>query len=293
VEIAYVGTSGDRLLMTSNINAAPPGPTNPVARRPFGSLLGEIRRLSDSGHSTYHGLQSRIEKRFSHGLYFLASYTWSKSLDNQSNGTDDSAASGQYPQDPANSRLDRGLSSFDRTHRFVASAVWELPFGRGRDGALTSAMIHDVVGGWQLSGIFSAQSGSPFSVLMPCAMINAEGNNCRPNRLRDGELPPDQRSSSRWFDVAAFAAPSPQAYGNAGRNILRGPGSTNVDIALSKSFRWETSATRRLQIRSEFFNSLNHTNLGLPIHSMDSPAVGTITSASPGRIIQLGARLEF
>jgi hypothetical protein len=281
IEAAYVGTSGNRLLTTSNINAAPPGATNPVARRPFGSALGEIRELSNSGHSTYHGLQSKIEKRFSRGLYFLGSYTWSKSLDSQSNGTDDSAASGQHPQDPANRRLDRGLSSFDRTHRFVASAVWEIPFGPG------------ILGGWQLSGILAAQTGSPFSVLIPCAAINAEGNNCRPNRLGSAELPSDQRSISRWFDVKAFAVPSPQAYGNAGRNILRGPGSTNMDLALAKSFQWEAAGTRRLQIRSEFFNILNHTNLGLPLHSMDSPAVGTITSAAPARIIQLGARVEF
>jgi len=282
IESAYVGTSGNRLLTTSNINAAPPGPTNPVARRPYGSALGEIRELSNSGHSVYHGLQSKIEKRFSRGLYFLGSYTWSKSLDNQSNGTDDSAASGQYPQDPGNRRLDRGLSSFDRTHRFVASAVWEIPFERGSR----------ILGGWQLSGILAAQTGSPFSVLVPCAAINAEGNNCRPNRIGSGELPSDQRSISRWFDVKAFAIPYPQAFGNAGRNILRGPGSANIDLALSKSFLWGADA-RRLQIRSEFFNALNHTNFNLPIHSVDSPAVGTITSAAPGRVIQLGARLEF
>ncbi|MCU1340239.1 MAG: TonB-dependent hemoglobin/transferrin/lactoferrin receptor family protein [Bryobacterales bacterium] len=287
VEIAYVGTSGNRLLMSSNINAAPPGLTNPVTRRPFGSSLGDIRELSNSGHSAYHGLQSKIERRFSHGLYFLGSYTWSKSLDNQSNGTDDSAASGQYPQDPRNRRLDRGLSSFDRTHRFAGSAVWEIPFGHA------STLAHGALGGWQLSGIFAVQTGSPFSVLIPCATINAEGNNCRPDRATSGELPSDQRSISHWFDVTAFSIPSPQAYGNAGRNILRGPGSTNLDLALSKSFRWEGAETRRLQIRSEFFNALNHTNFGLPVHSMDSPALGTITSAAPARIIQLGARLEF
>ena len=289
VEIAYVGTSGNRLLMTSNINAAPPGPTAPAARRPFGPALGEVRELTNSGHSIYHGLQSKIEKRFSHGLYFLGSYTWSKSLDNQSNGSDDSAASGQYPQNPTNWQLDRGLSSFDRTHRFVASAVWEIPFS----GRSMLAPMRSVLGGWQLSGIFAAQTGSPFSVAMPCATINAEGNNCRPNRISSGDLPSDQRSIARWFDVKAFAIPSPQAYGNAGRNILRGPGSTNIDLALSKSFHWKGLETRSLQIRSEFFNALNHTNLGLPIHSMDSLAVGTITSASPARVIQLGARLEF
>ena len=116
-EAGYVGTSGNRLLTASNINAALPGTTAPTARQPFGPALGEIRELSNSAHSIYHGLQSKIEKRFSRGLYFLGSYTWSKSIDNQSNGTDTSAASGQYPQDPLNTSLDRGLSSFDRPQR--------------------------------------------------------------------------------------------------------------------------------------------------------------------------------
>jgi hypothetical protein len=294
IETAYVGTSGSHLLMTSNINAALPGTTNPVTRQPFGSSLGEIRQVSNGAHSIYHGLQSKIEKRFSNGLYFLASYTWSKSIDNQSNGTDDSAASGQYPQDPRNVALDRGLSSFDRTHRFIGSAVWEIPFGRaGHDASAVSELSHAILGGWQVSGILGAQTGTPFSVLMPCATINAQGNDCRPNRIGSGELPSDQRSIAAWFDKSAFVIPSPQAYGNAGRNILRGPGSTNIDMALSRSFQWSSTETRRLQIRSEYFNALNHTNFGLPVHSTDSPGLGTITSAAPARVIQIGARLEF
>ena len=287
LETAYVGTSGNRLLMTSNINAALPGTTDPVARQPYGSALGEIRQISNGAHSIYHGLQTKIEKRFSNGLYFLASYTWSKSIDNQSNGTDDSAASGQYPQDPRNAALDRGLSSFDRTHRFVGSLVWEIP------APGFSEWSRAILGGWQLSGIVGAQTGSPFSVLMPCATINAQGNNCRPNIVGNGALPSDQRSIAEWFNTSAFVTPSPQAYGDAGRNILRGPGGTNIDMGLSRSFQWRGVETRRFQIRSEFFNALNHTNFGLPVHSIDSPALGTITSAAPARVIQIGARLEF
>jgi hypothetical protein len=294
LETVYVGTRGSRLLTTSNINAAPPGPTNPAARRPFGPALGEVREIGNRAQSIYHGLQTKVEKRFSSGLYFLGSYTWSKSLDNQSNGTDDSAAGGQYPQDPANPDLDRGLSSFDRTHRLVGSAVWEIPFGRGRSGKSGAAMLlYGALGGWQLSGTVEAQSGTPFSVLIPCAAINAEGNNCRPDRLRDGALPSDMRSITRWFDTTAFAIPSPQRYGNAGRNILRGPGSANLDVAFAKSFPWGAADSRRWQVRAELFNALNHTNFGLPVHSMDSPAFGTIAAAGPARVIQIGARLEF
>jgi hypothetical protein len=285
-EVAYVGTSGNRLLTAANINAAPPGATNPLMRQPFGPALGEIRELSNTANSIYNGLQSKVEKRFSHGLYFLASYTWSKSIDDQSNGTDTAAASGQYPQDPNHPELDRGLSSFDRTQRFVGSGVWEIPFGPGLPAALRGFL-----GGWQLSETFVAETGPPFSVLMNCADVNSQGNNCRPNRTSSGELPADQRSVNEWFNTAAFVIPSPQAYGNAGRNILRGPGTTDLDLAISKSFRWGES--RRLQIRSELFNALNHTNLGLPVSSIDSAGFGSITAAGPAREIQFGARLSF
>ena len=225
VEVDYVGTSGNRLLMTSNINAAPPGSTDPTMRRPFGSALGEVDEYTNSGHSIYHGLQTKVDRRFSHGLYFLGSYTWSKSIDNQSNGTDNSAASGQYPQNPNDWAQDRGPSSFDRTHRFTGSAVWQIPFGRGHSaGSTTTSIVHGVFGGWQVSGVITAQTGSPFSVLMACADVNAEGNNCRPNLIGNAVLPDAQRSINHWFNAAAFAIPFPQAYGNAGRNILAGTG---------------------------------------------------------------------
>ena len=294
LEVGYVGTSGNRLLTASNINAALPGATNPVTRQPFGPALGEIRELSNSAHSIYHGLQSKIEKRFSRGVYFLGSYTWSKSIDNQSNGTDTASASGQYPQDPLNTSLDRGLSSFDRTHRLVGSFVWEIPFGRQpSERSFGRELLNTVFGRWQLSSILLAESGTPFSVLMSCADVNAQGNNCRPNRIASGALPSGQGSINEWFNTAAFVIPSSPAYGNAGRNILRAPGAANIDLALAKWFPWGKVETRRFQIRSEFFNVLNHTNLGVPINSIDSPAFGTITSALPGREIQVAARLEF
>jgi hypothetical protein len=288
LEVAYVGTSGVRLLNTSNINAAGPGPTDPTTRQPFGPALGQVEAYSNGAHSTYNGLQTKLEKRLSHGLYFLESYTWSRSMDNQSNGTDDSAAGGQFPQNFQNFSLERASSSFDRTSRFAGSFVWQLPGWRAAWKPLAGATR-----GWQWSGIFEAETGTPFSVLMPCATINAQGNNCRPNRLSSGELASDQRSVALWFNPAAFVTPSPAAYGNAGRNILRAPGLVNTDMALSRSFHWSSNDSRRLQIRWEVFNALNHTNLGVPIHSTDSPALGSITSAGAARVIQLGARLEF
>lgn len=287
--VAYVGTSGSRLLMTSNLNAAPPGATDRTTRRPFGSQIGEVRAFLNGAHSTYHGLQAKLQQRFAHSIYFLASYSWSKSLDNQSTGTDDSAASGQSPQNPRNFGLDRGLSSFDRAHRFVGTAVWEVPFKLPPQ--IRSRATEAILSGWQISGIFTANTGAPFSVLMNCATINADGNNCRPNRVSDGTLQSHERTVDHWFDKRAFSIPGQPAYGTAGRNILRGPGSINIDLMFGKSFQF--AETKRVQIRSEFFNIVNHTNFGLPIHAMESPAIGTITSAAPARVIQFGMRLEF
>lgn len=293
VEVAYVGTSGNRLLMANDMNAALPGTTSPTTRQPYGPALGTIVELSNSAHSIYHGLQAKVEKRYSRGLYFLGSYTWSKSIDDQSNGTDTAIASGEYPQDPLNPGLDRGLSSFDRAQVFVANAVWEIPFGRGRHGTGAAAVVEDVLGRWQLSGILTAETGPPFSIIMACADVNAEGDNCRPNRIATGEPASGQQSIDKWFNTAAFVIPSTPEYGSAGRNILRGPGTTNLDFSLSKAIPLGETERRRLQIRAEFFNALNHANFGLPQTSIDSPAFGTITSAAAGREIQFGARLEF
>src|SRR6185503_17064199 len=154
--------------------------------------------------------------------------------------------------------------------------------------------LRNLAAGWQLSGILTAETGPPFSVLMNCADVNAEGNNCRPNRLAGGALPGAQRSIAEWFDTRAFAIPSPQAWGNAGRDILRGPGGVTFDLGIARSIALAPDAAkRRLQLRGGFFNALNHTNFGLPQGSIDSPAFGAITSSAPARQIQLGARFEF
>ncbi len=293
LEAAYVGTSGVRLLSASNINAAAPGATNPTTRQPYGAALGTVEEIGNNAHSTYNGFQTKIEQRFAHGLSLLASYTWSKSIDNQSNGTDNSASAGQFPQNPNNLAAERGPSSFDRTNQLTGSLLWAIPFQMKTESSFLGTVLRTVAGGWQLSGVFQAASGAPFSVLIQCADINAEGNNCRPNRIASGLLPAGAQSINQWFSPAAFVIPSPAAYGNAGRNILRGPGIADIDGALSKSFRLGQSDSRRLQLRWEVFNTLNHTNFGLPVSSLDSPAVGSITAAGSARVIQLGARIQF
>ena len=163
------------------------------------------------------------------------------------------------------------MSSFDRTHRFVTSLVWEIPTPR------FSELSRAILGGWQLSSVFGAETGTPFGILMSCADINSQGNNCRPNVIGNGALPSDQRSIAEWFNTSAFVIPSPQAYGDAGRNILRGPGSTNIDMGLSRSFHMDRNAAiadsirvlqrsepHQLWLASEFegFSGLWHHYLG-------------------------------
>ena len=297
VEVAYIGTSGTRLLIPLNINAAGPGTTDPTTRRRISNALATVALQADAANSIYHGMQLKVEKRYAQGLYLLASWTWSKSIDNDSNGIDASAATGTNSQDPYNLAAERGLSSFDRTHRLVVSSIWEVPYGRGKHfGSQANRVLNFVLGGWQASGILTAQSGSPLSILMACADVNAEGDNCRANRVASGILPKSQRTLQRWYDPTAFVKvpTTAPAYGNSGRNVIRSPGGWGIDMGISKYFRWGQDSARRIQFRTEMFNALNHTNWGLPGTSVDAPgAMGVITSAGPNRVIQLALRFEF
>ncbi len=293
-EVAYVGSKGTQLLSPVNINQAPPALTPTPGRRPFGAALGLIRSLSLQGNSSYQALQAKVQKRFSRGLFFLGSYTWSKAIDGQSTGTDGSSASGTEPQDSYNLRAERGLAGFDIPHRFVYSAIWEVPFGHGkRFGAGISQPLNWFLGGWQASGIYVAQMGTVVTIRMNCSNINADGGSCRPNRLADGNLDSGNRTIRRWFDTSAFAKPTTAVYGNSGRNIIRVPGLSNFDVAISKYFRWGKEETKRIQVRTEMFNAFNNPHFRVPNTLLDSPGFGAITSAGEPRLIQLGLRLEF
>jgi hypothetical protein len=295
LEVAYIGSAGVRLSLPVDINAAPPGLGDIPSRRPYGAQIGSIVAYRAWGHSIYHGMLIKAEKRSSRGLYFLTSYTLSKAIDNQSTGFENtSAQGGGSPQDPNNISAERGLASFDRRHRFVFSTVWEIPYGHGRHfGTNVAKPANWILGGWQLSVIYTAQSGSPVSAVMACSDINADGGNCRPNLLASPNLPQSQRTIARWFDTAAFAKPTTPAYGTAGRSIIQTPGVSNFDIGLGKSFRWGKDAARRVQFRAEFFNAFNNTHFGYPNNSIDSPGFGSITSAGSPRLIQFALRFEF
>ena len=198
--------------------------------------------------SDYNSLQMSLEKRMSRGVTGLVSYTWGKAL---TDAPDHISTSGggagidtgtfREPQDSYNLTADRGPAEFDITHRFVASYVWELPFGHGRRfGNDWGNAANFVLGGWQLSGIHVLQSGLALTATLGgSTVLNLGGERrARPNLVGEPELPSSDRTIDRWFNTDAFApfSPSPQAFGNAGVGIMRGPGYANFDFTFAKDF---------------------------------------------------------
>jgi len=247
--------------------------------------FADIDILESRGNSNYQSLQARFQQRFDHGLTAMAAYTWSKSIDDAS-GFFSSAGDPNFPQNSHNVNADRGLSSFDLRNRFSLSYSYDLPFGKGR-----------LRGGWQTYGIWTFQSGRPFTVALLPDFDNSNtgesilgfGANDRPNVLRNPTLA--NPTVERWFDTSAFVIPPTGNFGNAGRNILTGPGLQTINISLVKNTVLSERAT--LQFRAEAFNLLNHVNLDLPDNFVGSPTFGQILSAENPRHIQFALKLIF
>ena len=283
VELAYAGSKGTKLLGARDLNQPLPSARQPNPR-PV-PQFDDIDILESRGDSNYHSLQARLQQSFHRGLTALASYTWSKSIDDASSFFS-SAGDANYPQDSRNTRAERGLSNFDLRHRFSLSYSYDLPLGKGR-----------LLGGWQTFGIWTFQTGRPFTVALLSDLDNSNtgrsilgfGANDRPNVLRNAELA--KPTPERWFDTTAFAIPPFGSFGNAGRNILTGPGYQNINVSLIKNAMLREGA--RVQFRVEAFNLLNHANLGLPDIFVGSPSFGSIQSAGSPRRIQFGVKILF
>ena len=321
IDLAYVGSKGTHLATFIDRNQQ-----NPFTGYPF-SQFSSIFYIESASASSYNSMQFRTERRVTHGLAFLGAYTWSRSIDNLSSIFGGSAGSGQ-PQDSQNLRGDNGPSDFNATHRVSFSAVYNLPFDRFMTNG--SAWSKALLGNWQAGGIFSAQSGSPFTVVLagaPSAAAAAFGNPERPDLVGDPNKPgpvaanptcqaPTQiRTTQNWFNQCAFSQPAAEpfgpAYGTEGRNALIGPSFADLDFSLSKSFTFKNDE-HRLLLRGEFFNLLNHPNFDLPYHvfnlttcpapnnSLSCPAenYGSILSENsygnkPPRQIQMSVKYNF
>lgn len=283
VTAAYIGNAVRHLFYRVDYNAAVPGPGPLDARRQYGDLGFTTNAYNQSNQSSsgYQALQLSAEKRFSHGLFFTTSFTWGKSYD----------FSLHNPMYNWDANLDRALQDTDRKFVFVSSHVWELPFGPGKPFLNGSGPIKYLVGGWQLSGIETLESGLPFTpTLGNSASLNSDCCTLRPDLIGSPNVANQNRNL--WFNPAAFGVPAPYTFGSAGRNILRGPGLFHVDLSLMKSFRIRERTS--LELQWEAYNAFNHTNLGNPNATVDSSTAGQIFNINDiMRRMQLSATVRF
>ncbi len=299
IKTGYIGNLGRKLPNKYEFNPAVyiPGKDasgndrsttkNTDARRRFAPLYTAFAANSADANSSYHSLQTVLTKRLGNGLTIVAHHTWSKAIDDSctSESTD-----GCQQQDPFNRRGSRGLGDQNRTHVAAISYVYELPFLRNGRG-----FLKQMFAGWQVAGINTFQSGAPVNILTGSdASLTGVGRD-RPDVVGDPKLPggrPRNEQIARWFNTSAFRRNSPGQYGNAARNIVIGPGAYNWDLSLQKRFAL-TGERHGLEFRSEFFNFLNHANLGQPQATLSSSAFGRITSASAARVVQFALRYAF
>src|SRR5437660_2370258 len=293
----YVGSQSHRLTVGGLYNVAlTPGPGTPAqvtARQPYPYISPTFYDRS-IGNSSYNAFQFSANHRASSGLTYLVAYTWSKSIDVGCSGF--FGIESCSVQNPYNIRGDRSVSGFDLTHVLSASATAPLPFGKGKRFANSGGFVNYIVGNWQLNGILTLTSGLPYSVYISSDIHNVANfapwsGNVRANQIGDPNA--ISRSTKEWFNTAAFGPPAPFTFGDSGRNSLRSDWFKNLDLSLFRDF--PIGERRRLQFRSEAFNTTNTPTWGIPVTDLNNPAqLGSITSTrSTERQLQVSLKLYF
>jgi hypothetical protein len=293
--VSYLGNLGRKIPLASlPMNQVRPellGPGNAQTKRPFPQFAGVSLLFPAIGNNNYHAGMAKLEKRFSHGLSLLTTYTWSRNIGNVDQQNIAQIGDNAIYQDYYNRRLDKGADAIDVVHRFTLTGVYDLPFGKGR-AWVQKGLLAQVLGGWTMGSLTTLQSGGPFTVTMRTDTTNAfPAGTQRANVLRDGNLPKNQRTVERWFDTDAFTAPAAYTFGNAGRGILRADGRINIDLSLNKRFYLSESVYAKFT--GEFFNSMNHPDFAPPGFSLGAPGFGQVTDATDGRVVQLGLQIVF
>jgi hypothetical protein len=287
--VAYVGSSSAYMRGYNDVNAPPPGAGAINPRRPF-PTFGAISYVSPFAHSTYHALQAKVERRFSNGFSLLSAYTWSHTIDNSVDG-EDTGNGAVNPQDPRDTNAEKASASIDLRHRWVTSAIYDLPFGRKSGWLSQNAATRAILGGWQLGGIFNLQSGFPLSPIVNPNPANTT-TTARPNLLRDPNLLRGERTVDRWYDPTAFATPTQFNFGNSARNVIRAPGLVNLDLLIARNF--QVTERFRIEFRSEMYNATNSVHFGRPNAQTNAAQAGRITATQiPNRQVQFGLRLVF
>jgi hypothetical protein len=288
LDITYFGSKGSHLPLNRNINQPrPSGVSGVTLARPYPSY-SNILFAESVGNSVYNSLQAKLSKRYSAGLSLLATFTWGRSIDDGNGIATSTLASNTTPQDSLSQAAERGRSDFDVKYRFVFSPVYELPFGKGKS-FVQSGLWSYLIGGWQVSALLSAQTGNPLTPYYAADISGTQNNHDRPNVVGDPNNGP--KTPQQWFNVSAFTAPAFGAFGNAGRNIINGPGLVNLDASVVRNFKIKERFG--IQFRAQAYNALNHTNFNFPSATMDSSARGTIVSALDPRTLEAALRFVF
>jgi len=298
VDVGYVGTRGTGLMILGDYNQGRPnGPAENASlqsRRPI-QTFGLIQIAFGGGFLDYHALQTKIEKKFSRGFYFLNSFTWSKSIDNASGHLE--ASNGDNSRvNFRDLRNERGVSGYDQPFNNTTTVLYDLPFGRGRRwGTDWNKGVETLLGGWRLTAINTMNSGNPVNLSYSAASaFQVSGSpTYRPNLIGDPTMPEGQRTASSWLNPDTVVVPFDRSmpFGNAGRNVARAPAFYQMDLGLHKDF----NMTERLRasFRTEAFNLLNKTNFSAPNGNRSSGGFGSITSTYPARQLQFALKLLF
>jgi hypothetical protein len=305
LEVAYIGSKSERSYIYLNLNQAQPtaDPTAPTApRRPFPYVDASIGYLKSAGSSNYNGLQTSLQQRLSAGLEFIVNYTYSKSLGNASSANlgsqnNDGFRNSLYPN------KEYGPLDFDVRNRFVASYLYDLPFGAGQRFATHFRPIDEAIGHWNWSGIVTLSNGTWFTVTDGngnFANSDPESGQQRPDVVPGVKATSKPCIAGTFFNTCAFQNPPLGSLGNVGLNTLEGPGEKNVDFALLKTI--PLGESRRVEFRAEAFNVFNHPNFQFaapgPQNSINSTIMGTtqfgyLTGALAPRQLQLALKLFY
>lgn len=295
-EIGYLGNLSRHLESLRAVNEAIPADPrvdrrSVAERSPFPNF-GRIQLVDNGGTGSYNSLGAKLTKRYSQGLTYMMSYTWAKSLDTAT-AIRNLGGDTLFPQNSYCRTCEKARSSHDVRHRFVTSALWDLPFGRGRALGIENAVLNTMFGGWQIGSIVTIQTGFPLTVTNGLDNSNTGAFFDRPDSTgRDAELPSDQRGPNRWFDTTAFVPNALGTHGNVGRNTLTSPGIFQWDFSTLKDFNF--TERYRLQFRFEAFNAANHPNWGNPNANIASNTFGVITGTRNNmRNLQLALKFIF
>ncbi len=281
---AYIGSKAANLPLVLDINVRPARSSGRPNVRPHADFTA-IREYQSVAYSNYNAMQLTLNKRMSQGFTILTHYTWSKT-------TDLYATNDQFnPQNLEDLDAEKALANFHRGHRMVASFVWDIP------SPASSGPADWLLGGWQVNGIFSTQSGDPVNIFHGRDVAGTTiGGGQRPNLVGDPLAGVDRSraaivNGAPWYNVDAYQIPGSGHFGNLGRNTMISPGDWNLDLGVFKNF--DVSENVQVQYRWEMFNAMNHANLTNPVGRITSGTAGEINTLTGPRIMQMGLRIEF